>query len=86
MVYASGPRQRYQLAIMIVPCWLLTVIVGGVGFCIRYGLFESKVEWEILPMYTLGRLMVASNRSPRMKALDQGSGREQVNGNNKKDD
>ena len=86
MVYASGPRQRYQLAIMIVPCWLLTVIVGGVGFCIWYGFFESKVEWETLPMYTLGGLMVASNQSPRIEALDRGSGREQINAGGKKNE
>jgi hypothetical protein len=72
MVYASGPRQRYQLAILIVPCWLLTVIIGGVGFCAWYGLRKTEVGWEILPMYSLAGMTVASIRSPRTDALDQG--------------
>jgi hypothetical protein len=50
----------------------LTVIIGGVGFCAWYGLRKTEVGWEILPMYSLAGMTVASIRSPRTDALDQG--------------
>lgn len=67
MVYASGPRLRWQNTMLVVPCWLLFLMLAGIAFCVYFG-FDAACK-QRTDIWTLGHMLVAANMAPVIQTV-----------------